>query len=210
MSEDNKSSQPEDKATSETVKKAPARKKAASKTAASKPKSAAKTSSTRKTATRKPAAKKASTSKAATASKATKASAEKANQPVIEDVEVIELVEDTVSSDKKTDEKASTEQSDASSSHADFLNDLQDRDWSYIAKRGLMMVFYGIIAWLTIGVALTLVFVHFIVAILLDGPHKELSSWINTCGSYLRQIFSYLSYKTDDQPFPLGSLPNED
>lgn len=179
-----------------TAKKTTAKKPAASKkatTTAARKNSGAATKATPKTKTTTP---KASASKAQ-ASKATE---------TIEDANIIEEL-DTSSATHDTDAKNS--QSDDTSKSDDIFTDLKDRDWKYILRRGLLMILFGVFGWIAFVIGTSLTFVHYVVAILQDGPHKDLVKWINTCGTYLKQVFEYLSYETDEPPFPFGKKLEE-
>lgn len=93
----------------------------------------------------------------------------------------------------------------------DFIETLKNKDWGSIIKRGLFMVVFGIIGQFTLYATLFLAFVQFIVSIVLGKPNKALTNAINVAGQYLIEILTFLSFKSEEQPFPFGrDFPSDD
>ena len=75
-----------------------------------------------------------------------------------------------------------------------------------------MRLIYIILFTITFNVAEVVVAVITIVqffTVLLSGgtPNKRLQDFGRTLGTYLRQVVSFLTYESDDKPFPIGEWP---
>ena len=76
-----------------------------------------------------------------------------------------------------------------------------------IWMRGLFMLLMGI-AFQVCGTVLCVVTViQFVIMLLNDTPNPRLASFGRSMGSYLRQIVSFLTFATEDMPFPFGEWP---
>lgn len=73
--------------------------------------------------------------------------------------------------------------------------------------RGLFMLLMGI-AFQVCGTVLCVVTViQFVIVLLNDTPNPRLASFGRSMGSYLRQIVSFLTFATEDKPFPFSEWP---
>lgn len=207
-------------------KKAPA-KKATTKTAAAKksapakakkPTEAAAKPTAKKPAVKKPVAKKPAAKKATPRKKpATKATAEKAKK--IEDVKAKNIrAEDTISQQSGADQ-ASTDKSgaetDGAGDHAGFdserlIAELKEKDWGTIATRAFFMVFFGFLANLALMVTFILALVQFILMVGTGSPNHSVTSVISRLATYIGQALNFLSFRTEDKPFPMDlDLPSD-
>ena len=69
------------------------------------------------------------------------------------------------------------------------------------------MVAFGVIAYILIWPILALSVIQFGFQLFEGIPNARLVNLSNQIVAYLLQIFDYISYKTDQKPFPFSSLP---
>lgn len=199
MTEDNKATKKKTapkKATKSTVKKTAAKKATVKK--ASVKKASVKKAVVKKAAVKKTTVKKVSASKKPAPKKA-------APKKPIQDAPVIftsgKNSENTASS-KNTFGKKST------STHEEVENAFpglaKDRDWKNFALRLAYIITFGVLGWLAFGAAITMTIIQVIITVLLGAPNKTLQSWVCAIGKYLAEVFEYVSWRTDEKPFPLG------
>ena len=73
--------------------------------------------------------------------------------------------------------------------------------------RGLFMLLMAI-AFQVCGTVLCFVAViQFVITLLNDTPNVRLVSFGRSLGSYLRQIVNYLTFATEEMPFPFSEWP---
>ncbi|MEX0299262.1 MAG: DUF4389 domain-containing protein [Kordiimonas sp.] len=192
------------KAASTATKPAAKRKTAASKPATTKKTSSSKTATAKTTSTRKvsPAKKttakktttrKTSTSKTGTAAKKTTARASTAKTTADKETPKVEEI--------KVEETVSEKPDNADT----FVEDLKDKDWGASLKRGIFMLIFGFVGQFALSVTFFLAFLQFIVSLLVGPPNTAITAAIGTASRYLSEILAYLSFKTDDLPFPFGN-----
>lgn len=175
-------------ASSATPKKKPATKKPAAKKTPAK-KAPAKTAAAKKTAAT-------SSSNPSTKAEATQKNANTSS-----------VQTETVQNDAKADTSSSEKDYDASK----IVEDLKGRDWPKIIQRALLMVFFGFLAWITISVAFFLATAQVIISIFVGEPNKALTQLMKQGANYIRDVLGYLSFDTDECPFPFGKdLPEAD
>lgn len=178
-------------ATITTAKKATATKK----TVAKKP-------VVKKATVKKPVAKKAAVSKA-TASKATSIKPE-----TVEAVIKADIPDSTDTTNHTSSEQASANETFSSSNNHEpenvFPGLAKDRDWQGFAFRVAYIITFGVLGWLAFGAAITMTVIQVVITILLGAPNETLQSWVSTIGKYLAEVFEYISWNTDEKPFPLG------
>jgi hypothetical protein len=74
--------------------------------------------------------------------------------------------------------------------------------------RGLLMLLMAI-AYHISGMLLALgAIVQFVLAVLSDGPNARLLAFGRSLGLYLGQIADFVSFATEDVPFPFGDWPS--
>jgi hypothetical protein len=77
-----------------------------------------------------------------------------------------------------------------------------------IWMRGLFMLLMGL-AFHVSGTVLGIVTViQFVIVLMSDSPNERLLSFGRSLGVYLRQIVSYLTFVTQDVPFPFQEWPS--
>ncbi len=204
-----------------TDKKAPAKKAGAAKKAMPKKRSTAKKTTVRKGPGKTPVKKKASVKTPSTKS----AAAHIADTPTSEKV----AAEANVTEEKSTayhstnDTKATstgisnkTENDDQTEAHAGFdseklIAELKEKDWGTIVIRGLFMIFFGFLANLALMATFLLALVQFVMMVGSGKPNKMITSIISRLGKYIGQTLSFLSFKTEDKPFPIDlDLPEDE
>lgn len=214
-------------------KKAPAKKtttkvaasKKAAQVKAKKPAKAAAKPAAKKAVAKKPAAKKTAAKKPAVKRPAVKkAAAEKTT--AIEDVKVENIrAEDTPSTKPNADQSASKKpdadnggsgsHADGSGSHAGFdserlIAELKEKDWGTIATRAFFMVFFGFLANIALMVTFILALVQFILMVGTGRPNHSVTSIILRLATYIGQALNFLSFRTEDKPFPMDlDLPSD-
>ena len=70
--------------------------------------------------------------------------------------------------------------------------------------RLLFMAIYGVIAWLAGMVGLVIVVLGFFWVLFTGEVNRELRQIGQAIASYIYQIVRYLTFNTDDKPFPFG------
>lgn len=76
-----------------------------------------------------------------------------------------------------------------------------------IWMRGLFMLLMGL-AFQVCGTVLCIVTViQFVLVLLNDEPNVRLVSFGRSMGNYLRQIVNYLTFATEEVPFPFSEWP---
>ena len=80
-----------------------------------------------------------------------------------------------------------------------------DKVWRLIA-----MIAFAFIGNFTLFAIVVLSAMQFIVVLMEDKPNKEVVALVDKLTGYLKEIFSFLSYKTDIMPFPFSSFPKSD
>jgi uncharacterized membrane protein len=198
--------------TDKTVKK-PAAKKAAPKTKKATTSTTAKKAPVKKTTTKASAAKSTGAAKKTTARKTTSATAKKATAPKAANPSEAEEVKEEIA-DAKTSEESKMNEKTASADQTssnesandkeDIIETLKDRDWTDILTRGLLMILFGFLGWAALVIGFALSFVQFIVSIVTEEPNPTLGKAISGVGKFLKQVFNFLSFETDEKPFPLS------
>ncbi len=190
-----------------TTKKAAAVKKSA-------PPKVTKSTAVKAASRKKPsAAKKTATPKAAAAKKtaaATKPSVKSKMAPKPKEGPASKPDKENISAAPNDDASNNYSSSPASDSDT-FVEDLKGKDWGASLKRGIFMLIFGFVGQFTLSVTFFLAFLQFIVSLLVGPPNAAITSAIGTATRYLSEILAYLSFKTDDLPFPFGNdFPNEE
>ena len=187
------------------AKKAKAVKKPATAKAPAKSKTAAKAPA-KKAVAKKPAAKKAAVKKTPVKKQPAPKAAAETTAPV-EDV--------TVEAAPKAAPKSATESTEESS-HAGFdgeklIAELKEKDWGTIVTRAFFMVFFGFLANLALGVTFVLALLQFVLMVGTGKPNHSVTSVIGRFATYIGQALDFLSFKTEEKPFPMDlDLPKGD
>jgi len=194
---------------SKGTKKAPV-KKTAAKTGAktgARQSAAAKTPATKKTAptaTQKtPTAKPASAKKPAAAAKGAPAAVKKeTSRPKAK-----APTSGSEKADANTEAKTETSMPNAE----DFVSDLKNRNWPETMKRALFTIIFGVVGYFVLWASFFIAFLQFVVSLLMGAPNKNITSVMLTASQYLAEILAYLSFKTNELPFPFGNdFPESD
>ncbi len=79
--------------------------------------------------------------------------------------------------------------------------------------RLVFMVIYAVIAWVSTAVVSVVVVLGFLAVLFTGEKNRQLMTAGETIANYIREILSYLTYNTDDKPFPFGNdlpIPSDD
>ena len=198
----------EEKTTTDTAgnagKKKPAAKRAPSKT---------KTTSTKAATVKKPAARKAATPKKPTKKPAVKAKPTSNTQAAASQAPDVGQQESAAIPPRpeKTEKAEQATQNEQQNNGSNIVEDLKGRDWPQIIQRALLMVFFGFLAWVTISVAFFLATAQVIISIFVGEPNAALTRLIKQGANYIHDVLDYLSFASDECPFPFGrNLPDPD
>lgn len=74
--------------------------------------------------------------------------------------------------------------------------------------RLLFMVIYGAILWITTVVLGFVVVFQFLTVLFTRETQKNLLEFGASLAEYLRQIVAYLTFNSEDKPFPFGDWPS--
>ncbi len=73
--------------------------------------------------------------------------------------------------------------------------------------RVLFMVLMGMALHLALTVLGALALVQLLLSIVTDGPNERLQHFGRSLGQYLRQITDFLSFASEETPFPFSDWP---
>jgi hypothetical protein len=76
--------------------------------------------------------------------------------------------------------------------------------------RALYMVLFGVIYNVAEIVLLAVVVLQFVLTLLTGKTNARLLSFGDALSTYVYQIFRFLTYNTEDKPFPFGPWPSTD
>jgi len=188
-----------------TAKNTSATKAAAKKPAAKKPavkKTVAKKPTAKKSAVKKPTVKKAAAKKATTKTAAAKAT--KNDDVRVEDVE-------TQSSTSDTSEPGTSSFSSQTGFDSDrLIAELKEKDWGTIAARAFFMVFFGLLANVALIITFVLALVQFVLMVGTGSPNRGVTAVVSRLATYIGQALDFLSFRTEDKPFPMDlDLPED-
>lgn len=65
------------------------------------------------------------------------------------------------------------------------------------------MVLFGFLGWLATVVGLTAAVLHLLYVAITGRKNEDVMVFLSDVGTYVRDIFAYLSFATDKKPFPL-------
>lgn len=92
------------------------------------------------------------------------------------------------------------------------MNDTPDTPVSRrnIWIRGLFMLLMALAYQLTGTVVCIVTVIHFLIMLMNDTPNARLVSFGRSMGRYLQQIVSFLSFASEEIPFPFSDWPAGD
>jgi hypothetical protein len=76
-------------------------------------------------------------------------------------------------------------------------------------KRGLFMVLFAIISWLAKWVVNIVALLQFVTLLITGKTNTSVLPFGQNLSTYLYQITLFLTFKTEDMPFPFTSFPDE-
>ena len=75
--------------------------------------------------------------------------------------------------------------------------------------RVLLMLLMGLAFHIAITVIGTLALVQLLFAVISDGPNERLQHFGRALGQYLRQITDFVSFASEELPFPFSDWPSD-
>lgn len=75
--------------------------------------------------------------------------------------------------------------------------------------RLIYLILYGIIYRVAGIVLFAITIIQFVKALLTGSPFEQLQSFGGALAEYNRQLVAFLSYQSDEKPFPIGPWPPE-
>lgn len=87
---------------------------------------------------------------------------------------------------------------------AKVIEDLKGRDWGQIVSRALLMFFFGVLGTFALYLAFFLALTQVVFSIFAGEPHQKLTGIMLQLGGYVKDVIAYLSFASDDLPFPFG------
>ena len=76
--------------------------------------------------------------------------------------------------------------------------------------RGLVMLLMGLAYQVTGTIVLIVTIIQFVIRLLNDAPNARLVSFGRSLGRYLQQIMAYLTFASEEIPFPFNDWPSGD
>jgi len=73
--------------------------------------------------------------------------------------------------------------------------------------RVLYAVGFGFIAWFVLHILFFLAVVQIVMIAINGRANEELKNFCSTLIQYERELFAYITFARDEQPFPLGPFP---
>jgi len=77
-----------------------------------------------------------------------------------------------------------------------------------IWARAMLMLLMGLAYQVTGTVVLIITIIQFVLTLLNDAPNARLSSFGRSLGRYLQQIVSFLTFASEETPFPFSDWPS--
>ena len=89
------------------------------------------------------------------------------------------------------------------------MNDISDASGNRrnIWMRGLFMLLMAFLLHLSGTVLFVVTVIQFVIVLLNGTPNARLVSFGRSMGNYMRQIVNYLTFATEDIPFPFSEWP---
>ncbi len=76
--------------------------------------------------------------------------------------------------------------------------------------RVLLMLLMGLAFHIAVTILGALALVQLLFAAVSDGPNERLQHFGRSLGAYLRQITDFVSFASEDAPFPFSDWPSDD
>jgi len=187
-----------------TAKKAPAKKAATTrKTAKAAPKKAAAAKTTTKSTAKK------TTSRKAPAKKPAAAKAPKPEPKVSSIADEQERISEAADEPESTDTAARAGHDNGFDAE-EFKEAMKRKDWGSHFSRLLFVVLYSAIGFIAVQAIIVLALAQLVLIVLNDSQNDTVRSAMTILGRYIGEIMDYLSFATDERPFPLGKeLPTD-
>lgn len=94
--------------------------------------------------------------------------------------------------------------SETDSANQGRIEDKRDRT---IWMRLLYMVGFAILGYFAFWIMLLLAVVQFVYTLVAGTPNTELKAFCGRLAEYVREVLSFVTFGTEEQPFPFGAFP---
>jgi len=79
-----------------------------------------------------------------------------------------------------------------------------------IWMRGLFMLLMALACHVSVTVLFIISLIQFVIKLLNDAPNERLVSFGRSMGRYFQQIVGFMTFATEDIPFPFNDWPTDD
>ncbi|WP_420913275.1 DUF4389 domain-containing protein [Kordiimonas lacus] len=88
---------------------------------------------------------------------------------------------------------------------------MKEKDWSTHLTRLAFVVLFSIFGYFSLIALIVLAVIQLVLTVLNDRPNETIKSAMTILGRYISDVMDYLSFQTDERPFPLGKdMPSDD
>jgi|GEM_PF-4172317 len=126
----------------------------------------------------------------------------KKQEPTLSAEPEVAAESETVDEKPETDSFSATREPKDDVAAADSNN--SDRDWPAFGIRIAFMIIAGFLCALAFHVAGVLVVLQALVVLINDEPNETIKEWIAQLSTYVKDVFEYLSWQSDEKPYPLN------
>ena len=111
-----------------------------------------------------------------------------------------------------SDDDYSSESSSGNGFDAEqFKQAMKEKDWSTHLTRLAFVVLFSIFGYFSLIALIVLAVIQLVLTVLNDRPNETIKSAMTILGRYISDVMDYLSFQTDERPFPLGKdMPSDD
>ncbi|WP_417448799.1 DUF4389 domain-containing protein [Kordiimonas sp.] len=85
-----------------------------------------------------------------------------------------------------------------------IASELKSKDWGDVLARAAFTLFYMFASWLAVVLGAGLTIIQFLVYLVTGKGNNVISRTILSIGHYLNQVALYVSFSSDERPFPFG------
>ncbi|MDH4216641.1 MAG: DUF4389 domain-containing protein [Gallionella sp.] len=79
-----------------------------------------------------------------------------------------------------------------------------------IWMRGLFMLLMALACHVSVTVLFIISFIQFVIKLLNDAPNERLVSFGRSLARYIQQIVNFMTFASEEKPFPFNDWPTDD